>query len=92
MPNNNNNQVKFNEPGEGYMRGIPRGPRRSWLIKLVIKLGLAKDDKQATVVLVVIGIVALILTFIFWPGGSDYELVPQPGLSNVSVSIVSSGN
>lgn len=82
MPNNyNNNQVQFDEPGMGYNRG-PRGPRQSWLTKLVIQLGLAKDAKQAAVVLIVIGVVAAGLMFIFWPKGSDYVIVPQPGLQN----------
>lgn len=76
-----NNQVQFNEPGDNYMRGAPRGPRRSWLTNVVIKLGFAKDDKQATFVLIIVGVIALILMFMFWPGGSDYELVPQPGLT-----------
>jgi len=71
MPNNNN-QVKFDEPGMAYNRG-PRGPRQSWLIKLVIKLGLAKDAKQASVVLIAIGVLALVLAFIFWPKGTEYQ-------------------
>lgn len=77
MPNNN--KVTFDEPGMGYGRG-PRGPRLSWPTKLVIKLGLAKDARQANVVLVVVGVIAIILAFIFWPKGTDYEIVPQPGL------------
>ena len=81
MPNNynNNNQVQFDEPGMAYNRG-PRGPRQSWLIKLVIRLGLAKNAKQATTVLIVVGVAALVLAFIFWPRSADYEIVPQPGL------------
>ena len=81
--NYNNNQVTFNEPGMDY-RQAPRGPRQSWLVTFVIKLGLAKDAKQASIVLIVLGVVALILAFIFWPGGSDYEIVPQPGLEGVA--------
>lgn len=78
MPNNN--RVQFDEPGMMYNRG-PRGPRQSWLTKLVIKLGLAKDPKQASVVLIAIGVLALLIAFFFWPRGADYEIVPQPGLS-----------
>ena len=63
------NQVQFNEPGDDYMRNTPRGPRRSWLINAVIKLGLAKDDKQATIVLIIVGVIA----FMFWPKGGDYQ-------------------
>lgn len=77
MPNNNN-RVQFDEPGMAYNRG-PRGPRLSWLTKLVIRLGLAKDAKQAVYVLIAIGVLALVLAFIFWPRGAQYELVPQPG-------------
>ncbi|MBL4644788.1 MAG: hypothetical protein JKX80_02895 [Candidatus Pacebacteria bacterium] len=82
MPNNNK-QVQFNEPGMAYNRG-PRRPRNSWLIKLVIKLGLAKDAKQASIVLIAIGVLALVLAFIFWPKGAGYEIVPQPGLQGLS--------
>lgn len=81
MPNNyNNNQVKFDEPGMGYGGGAPRGPRQSLLTKLVIQLGLAKDAKQAAVVLIILGVAALILAVMFWPRSGGYELVPQPGL------------
>ena len=79
MPNNNNRKVTFDEPGMMYNRG-PRGPRLSWLTKLVISLGLAKDAKQASMVLIAIGVLALALAFIAWPKGADYEIVPQPGL------------
>ena len=78
MPNNN--QVQFDEPTGGFNNRGPRGPRQSWPTKLVIKLGLAKDTKQATVVLIAIAVLALVLMFIFFPRGSEYELVPQPGL------------
>ena len=67
------NQVQFNEPGDDYMRNTPRGPRRSWLINAVIKLGLAKDDKQATIVLIIVGVIAIALAFMFWPKGGDYQ-------------------
>ncbi|GEM_PF-1216407 len=81
MPNNyNNNQVTFDEPGMNYGGQRPRGPRQSWLTKLVIRLGFAKDAKQAAVVLIVLGVVALILAVVFWPRNSGYEIVPQPGL------------
>lgn len=77
MPTNNN-KVQFDEPGMAYNRG-PRRPRQSWLISLVIKLGFAKDAKQAVVVLAAIGVLAIVLAFIFWPR-SNYEIVPQPGI------------
>lgn len=82
MPNNfsNNTRVTFDEPGMGYGGGAPRGPRQSWLTKLLIQLGLAKDAKQAAIVLIILGIAALILTVLFWPRGGGYEIVPQPGL------------
>jgi len=80
MPNNyNNSQVQFNEPGMDYGRG-PRGPRQSWPTKLVIRLGLAKDTKQAAIVLTILGVVAIGIALIFWPRGGGYEIVPQPGL------------
>lgn len=82
MPNNN--KVTFDEPGMDYARG-PRGPRVSWPTKLVMSLGLAKNPKQATTVLLVIGIVAVALAFTFWPR-DEFELVPQPGLESEAVS------
>lgn len=81
MPNNN--QVQFDEPGTSYNRG-PRGPRQSWPTKLVIRLGLAKDEKQAGIVMLVIAVLAIVIAFIFWPRSAGYEIVPQPGLSYLS--------
>ncbi|QSH39711.1 hypothetical protein JXR01_01755 [Candidatus Kaiserbacteria bacterium] len=75
----NNNRVQFDEPMPGFNKGS-RGPRQSWPTKLVMKLGLAKDTKQATVVLIAVAVLAVIVAFIFFPRGSEYELVPQPGL------------
>lgn len=77
MPNND--QVQFDEPMAHFNKG-PRGPKVSWLTKLVIKLGLAKDAKQATIVLIVVAVVAVVLAFVFWPKGTEYEIVPQPNL------------
>jgi flagellar biosynthesis/type III secretory pathway M-ring protein FliF/YscJ len=49
------------------------------LVGTVIKLGLAKNDKQAGIVLIVVAVIAVALAFIFWPSGDDYVPVPQPG-------------
>lgn len=69
------NSVQFDEPGMQYNQG-PHGPRRSALTNLVITLGLAKDDKQAAIVLIVVGIVAVAIAFVFWPRGG--EVLPPP--------------
>ena len=58
----------------------PHAQHQQGITQLVIKLGLAKDAKQATIVLVVFAVVAAVGIYIFWPGGSGYEVVPQPGL------------
>ena len=78
MPQDNK-RVTFEEPG-GSNFNRPRGPRLSWPTRMAIKLGLAKDARQASVVLTAIAVLAIILAVIFWPRDS-YELVPQPGLS-----------
>lgn len=77
MPNNN--KVQFDEPMAGFNGGSHQ-PRQSWPTKMVIKLGLAKDAKQATVVLIAVAVLALVVAFVFFPRGSEYEVVPQPGL------------
>ena len=74
-----NNKVTFDEPGMNYGSG-PRGPRQSWITKIVLKLGLAKDPRQAVVVLIAIGILAVVVGFVLWPKTCAYEIVPQPGL------------
>ncbi len=71
-----NNQVQFDEPGMEFNNRRPRGPRHSWLMKLVLSSGLAKDEKQASIVLLAIGVLALVLMFIFWPR-SSYVVIPQ---------------
>lgn len=48
-------------------------PRQSYITRLVIKLGLAKDEKRAPTVLLAIAVLAVVITFVFWPrsgGGS----------------------
>lgn len=72
------NDVQFNEPGMNYVRP-PAGARESFLTGLVMKTGLAKTPKQAQVVLIVIGVIALIIMFIIWPGKERYpEATPVP--------------
>ena len=66
-----------------YMRQA-QGPRQSWPTRMVIRLGLAKDPKQATVVLIAVGVLALVLAFVFWPRSGGFEQVPQPGLQGTS--------
>ncbi len=72
MPNNN--KVTFDEP-KLYNQG-PRGPRQSWPTKMILKYGLAKDAKQAQVVLIAIMVLAIIMMVIFWPR-SNYAPAPQ---------------
>ena len=53
--------------------------QQSFLTKLVLKLGLAKDERQVPAVLVAIAILALVIMFIVWPkGGGDDNQLPSP--------------
>lgn len=52
--------VEFNEPTYGAPAVLP--PKRGALVGLVMKLGLAKDDKQAQTALMVILVVVVALT------------------------------
>ncbi len=81
MPDNNK-RVQFNEPT--VLR--QRGPRKSWSINLIIKLGLAKDEKQASIVLIAIGILALVVMVVFWPR-SNNQPTPPPATTTQTANI-----
>lgn len=79
-----NNNVEFNEPGMAY--SMPNtSSKQSFLTGLVLKLGLAKDAKQAQSVLIIIGILAIVVMFFAWPSGSVVEVAaPHDPLSGES--------
>lgn len=58
-----------------------RYPQKSGLdiTGIIIRMGWAKDRKQASYVLLVVAILAGIITYVFWPSGSsNTEPVPLP--------------
>lgn len=59
--------VQFNEANYGAPRA--RAPKYSWPTKLVLKLGLAKDEKQAALILIVIALLAVGAAFFFLQQG-----------------------
>lgn len=61
--------IQFNEPGMSYSRPN-MGSRQSFLIGLVMKLGIAKNTKQAQMVLIIVGVLSLIVMFLSWPRDS----------------------
>lgn len=77
--------VEFSEPQYGISR-VQASPKQSFLIGLVISLGLAKDDASAEKVLIGILVVSILLTmFVFWQfGGSAVQEVPDPMLRSGS--------
>jgi len=58
--------VEFNEQdfGAPTRRQFDQGPRQSWLVSLVMKLGLAKDEKSANMVLLIVAVLFIILAFV----------------------------
>jgi hypothetical protein len=54
--------IQFQEPAYG----SPTGPKRSFLVGLVIKMGLAKDDAGAQKALLITLIVVVIATITVW--------------------------
>lgn len=50
----------------------------SSITRLIIKFGLAKDDKQAPIILIAIAVLAVVATFVFWPKSNDGNRVPPP--------------
>ncbi len=62
--------IQFDEPGMEYARpDLGQGP--TGLVALVIKYGLAKNEKQAQIVLVVIGLIAVAVMFFAWPSSNS---------------------
>jgi hypothetical protein len=53
----------------------PRKPPKQYggVVGLIFKFGLAKNQKQANVVLVIIGIVVILLTIWLWPSTPSYD-------------------
>jgi len=48
---------------------------QSFITKLILKLGLAKNEKQVPVVLLAIVALAIVITFIAWPKSGDSKRV-----------------
>lgn len=60
--------IQFDEPGMDYARQYAtRKPVYSGLTNLFVKAGFAKDEKQAGVVMVALIVVAMVITYLFWP-------------------------
>lgn len=78
--------VQFNEPTYGAPAAAT--PKRGALVALVIKFGLAKDDKQAQTTLVVILAVVIALTVgvLFFGGGGgaspESQIPPEELIPN----------
>ena len=58
---------------------------QSFLTKLILKLGLAKSEKQVQPVLLAILALAIVIMFIVWSGGDSSERI-NPTLSVDTVS------
>lgn len=58
--------VQFDEPGYQTKSSFQNQTARSTpaMVNLVLKIGLAKNEKQANAVLIVIALICLILTFL----------------------------
>jgi len=56
------------------------GPRQSWMIKLVMKTGLVKDESQTTYVLIGVAMLFFVLTIITLSSRND-STVPVEGPS-----------
>ncbi len=71
--------VTFDEPGGNYRPPQSATPQRSPLVQALINVGLAKDTRHAAIILIIVGIAAVVLAYLFWPSGSEPIYVPQPG-------------
>lgn len=73
------NSVQFNDPGSNIPPPAPR--QAKGVTGLFIKVGLAKDEKEAQVIMLVLAICALLATALLWyvqlsNGASSTELPP----------------
>jgi len=73
--------VQYQEPQYG---GRPRSfdPKRSWLTKITINTGLAKDDEGAQRVLLILGVVMIVIAVAIWKfsGSSPLPPIADPGM------------
>ena len=77
-------EIKFDEPTYG-MPNCSSQQRDSFIVRLVLKLGLAKDKNQVNYVLLIIAVLAAVITFLVWPSSNNIEpQAPYDPLSNVS--------
>ncbi len=51
---------------------------QSFITRLILKFGLAKNEKQVPIVLIAIIILALVITFIMWPRAEVNNSLPSP--------------
>jgi len=77
--------VEFNEPNYATRAsGIPAAGGSSAFSRLVIKTGLAKDEKGAQRVLLIIAILAIVIAaFVFFGGHKSAPEVPPPAVGAV---------
>ncbi len=74
-------QIQFNEPGMNYAQPS-MAQKKTFLTGLIMKVGLAKSEKQAQMVLVGIGVFALVAMFFAWPSGGSN--VPRPANDGIT--------
>ncbi len=60
---------------------------QSSITKLVLRLGLAKSEKQVPVVLIAIVALAVVITFVAWPKSNETERVSPAEFITVLSSI-----
>lgn len=69
--------IQFDEPGLDYARQYARqAPKHSAISGMIIRAGFAKNEQQASIVMIVIAIVASIIGYMFWPS-SSLPVVPD---------------
>ncbi len=51
---------------------------QSFITRLIIKTGLAKNEKQAPIVLLAIAALAVAVMFVIWPSANTNESMPDP--------------
>ena len=56
------------------------------MVKMIIKLGLAKDDKQASIVMIGIAVLALVVMVVFWPRSRNTPATPPLPAINTNLS------
>jgi hypothetical protein len=70
-------EVQFEEQDN-----LPRYPKRekreSFAIQLVIRAGLARDERQAQYVLLIVAVIIAIIAYLLWPEGNSSAPITAP--------------